>query len=92
MSFSPEYRDYMRSEAWRERRARALKRAGFRCQICGEDTGKLEVHHNRYDNLGNERDEDLVALCGQCHRVVTTWLRARRFWRGRQGHGKKRRR
>ena len=91
MSFSAEYLDYMRSSAWRERRQRALKQACYRCQICGEG-GKLEVHHSTYENLGHERDEDLIVLCWLCHKVVTAWLRARRLWRGRgrSNRGKRR--
>jgi len=79
-TFSPQYLLYIRSDAWRERRRRALQRAGFRCQLCGE-TRRLQVHHVTYVNLGNEKDEDLTALCWYCH-FVTTWaIRLRRFWR-----------
>src|SRR4051812_47555513 len=31
----------------------------------------LEVHHKTYERLGHERDEDLVALCWNCHDGVT---------------------
>lgn len=30
----------------------------------------LVVHHITYDNMGQERDEDLVLLCVSCHAVV----------------------
>jgi hypothetical protein len=43
-----------------------LKRARFQCQRCGSKNG-LEVHHKSYERLGDERDDDLEALCRQCH-------------------------
>ena len=77
MSFSPEYRAYMKSDEWKKRRIRALHLANNRCQVCGEP-GKLEVHHVTYERLGHEWDSDLLAVCKQCHRVITAWLRTRR--------------
>jgi 5-methylcytosine-specific restriction endonuclease McrA len=78
--FSPQYLGYMRSQEWRNRRQRALARAGYRCQVCGGKSG-LQVHHVSYANLGHEQDEDLTVLCSDCHVVVTWWLRFRRWWR-----------
>nr|BDD44986.1 hypothetical protein 7 [Spirochaetaceae bacterium] len=63
-----EYQEYLESDKWKARRERALERAGQKCQVCAS-IEKLEVHHNSYENLGNEKDEDLVVLCGRCHRL-----------------------
>ena len=68
MSSLSRYEVYINSDAWRRRRIRALQLAGYRCQLCSQRQN-LDVHHNNYENLGNERDEDLVVLCGRCHRV-----------------------
>jgi predicted HNH restriction endonuclease len=27
----------------------------------------LDVHHNTYENYGDERSQDLTVLCGECH-------------------------
>lgn len=78
MYFSPEYRKYIHSEAWRTRRKRALARAGHRCQVCGR-TYWLQVHHISYQNLGNEPDVDLSVLCGECHAIYTWYKRCKRF-------------
>jgi hypothetical protein len=32
-----------------------------------------------YDRLGCETDGDLTSLCSDCHRAVTSFLRARRY-------------
>jgi hypothetical protein len=60
------YEEYLQTSEWRSRRDRALSRAGWRCALCAAKT-RLQVHHNYYDNLGEEADEDLTALCDQCH-------------------------
>ena len=52
------------------------------CHVCGsfcqfrsdqDNSGRvwLEVHHLTYERVGNERDDDLVALCCYCHEEVT---------------------
>lgn len=63
-----DYHAYLRSQAWRDKRAAAIRRAGGRCQMCYRQ-GPLEVHHRTYERLGNERDEDLTVLCRSCHQL-----------------------
>jgi hypothetical protein len=74
-----EYEEYLRSPTWRLRRADAIKRAGGKCEDCraeyrlrGAASGYMmwpaqEVHHLTYERVGNERPEDLVALCERHH-------------------------
>lgn len=64
------YLEYLTSKQWKEVRELALKRAGYKCQICGS-TRNLDVHHSTYDHLGNETDhlEDLVVLCAEHHQL-----------------------
>ncbi len=64
---SREYEEVLVSERWRAVRAETIRRAGYRCQArgCG---GSLDVHHAYgYRNLGNERPDELQALCRSCH-------------------------
>jgi hypothetical protein len=61
------YSEYLDSDHWKQRRKEARIRAGNKCQLCGENHCQLQVHHNSYDNLGHEPDEDLIVLCDQCH-------------------------
>jgi 5-methylcytosine-specific restriction endonuclease McrA len=60
------YYNYINSRRWKIRRLQAIKKANYKCESCGKKC-KLEVHHKTYDNLGNEPDEDLEALCRECH-------------------------
>ena len=62
------YAEYLASAEWKIKRAAALERAGHRCQLCAYQGRNIEVHHNSYDNVGDERPEDLIVLCTLCHR------------------------
>jgi 5-methylcytosine-specific restriction endonuclease McrA len=84
-----EYRRYLKTEGWKQRRQVALDRAAGFCEDCGART-KLEVHHRTYERRGAERPEDLVAVCGSCHeerhrgkRTTFDWiaLSLLRWWR-----------
>jgi 5-methylcytosine-specific restriction endonuclease McrA len=63
------YSDYLRSNRWRRVRMVVLKRDGFKCAKCS--TAKnLHVHHITYKRLGDEDLDDLISLCGRCHRAA----------------------
>ena len=62
------YRDYMISPQWAAKRKAAVARAGNTCQRCGRRNCRIEIHHLTYVRLGQERPEDLVAVCTDCHR------------------------
>lgn len=63
------YEEYLRLDIWRSRRMQAIRKANYRCQAegCRMDL-HLHVHHLSYERLGNEKDEDLMVLCGLHHR------------------------
>jgi hypothetical protein len=60
---------YRMQPEWQARRTATLARAGYRCQACGEDDVRLDVHHNTYERYGDESTFDLVALCDRCHEL-----------------------
>ena len=43
-----------------------LDRADFICEICREKKA-TQVHHLTYERWGNELDEDIIAVCVDCH-------------------------
>ena len=59
--------EYYKSEEWQVKRAFALHRAGNRCERCGA-SGVLDVHHLTYENLYNEKPDDLQVLCKKHHK------------------------
>jgi len=60
------YIDYLDSEAWKNKRREALVRDNNVCQVCKENLAE-EVHHITYENLFNEKLEDLLSVCKMCH-------------------------
>lgn len=60
------YNKYLRSTKWLKKRNKALKRAGYKCQVCGYKNN-LQVHHNTYEHIYHEHKHDLVVLCWKCH-------------------------
>jgi hypothetical protein len=74
-----EYREYIASAGWQERRRQYLLRSGtgcFRCEMPRWLVGivydqDLHVHHLSYANVGNEKDFDLESLCRRCHEIET---------------------
>jgi len=63
------YTEYLQTKHWKNIREIALLRANHKCRMCGSKE-KLQVHHNTYNNLGNERNEDLTVLCKECHEFL----------------------
>ena len=66
------YHDYINSPEWKRRSAQVKARQGNTCLLCGKQ-GSLHTHHLTYRHLGDETDDDCVALCAECHQRVT-WL------------------
>lgn len=70
-----DYTKHINSDRWERRRQQAIQDVGGTCQfikngkLCGS-TDRIQVHHLSYDNLGNEKPEDLLVVCRECHRRV----------------------
>lgn len=60
------YDRYISSVVWKNKSEKIKSKRGNKCQVCGGEN-ELQVHHNTYDRLGNEDDNDLVLLCKSCH-------------------------
>ncbi|MGH2397034.1 MAG: HNH endonuclease, partial [bacterium] len=68
MSRKAEYRRYLSSSAWREKRDLALARTSGFCQFCGSFAE--QVHHVRYPKqFGQEDQNSLVPVCDECHKT-----------------------
>lgn len=65
-SIADRYRAYLMTDAWRSKRAKAIKRANGVCEGCGEARA-VEVHHLSYAHLGDELLWELKAVCRSCH-------------------------
>ena len=68
-----DYSAYLQSERWRLKRGLVMQACNFQCQICGvrhDFKNRLQVHHYTYERIGNEKLDDLVALCKHCHKIA----------------------
>lgn len=78
MTTKTEYREYISSEAWQQRRKEFLKE-NLVCNRCDMPRAiaiiaydqDLHVHHRSYANVGRELDSDLEPLCKRCHEIET---------------------
>lgn len=75
---SEEYEEYLNSITWKNKRKKALARAGYECEACNANEN-LEVHHLTYERFGYERQSDLKVLCKRCHEIADN----ERRWRSR---------
>jgi hypothetical protein len=75
---------YLNSAAWREKRQLVLERDGHRCMMCGANGEgvSLSVHHNTYEQLGNEPLNHLVSLCSLCHPLADQRQKTQREYLG----------
>jgi 5-methylcytosine-specific restriction endonuclease McrA len=62
----PKYHTYIKSKTWEYRKNKYFGKTR-RCSIC-KSTGS-HVHHKTYTRLGKETKQDLVLLCGACHKA-----------------------
>lgn len=65
------YKGYAQTVHWKTKRKEYM---GFRfgtdepeCEICKKRDVWLLIHHKTYQNITNEKMEDLICLCSECH-------------------------
>ena len=63
------YKEYLKTNHWIKKKYELKQKYVPQCRICQATTG-LNVHHIRYDNIGDEKLTDLCYLCYKCH----TWM------------------
>ena len=71
MSYKERYEEYISSKEWKEKRKKVASERNFICEMCKKQVGnKFHVHHMTYKNFMNEKDEDLMLLCKECHEKI----------------------
>lgn len=67
-----EYKMYLKTPAWRFRKAERYQKDNGQCQMCLKQLQKYqaECHHLNYRRLYSETSDDLATLCKQCHELV----------------------
>ena len=64
-----EYSEYLKSDKWKEKRKRVLKRDNYICKAC-ERNKATQVHHISYQFIYDEPLFDLVSVCIPCHNKI----------------------
>ncbi len=62
------YKEYLKSNTWKIKRDKVVKRANNWCEICKVNRA-WQVHHKTYKRIFRERLSDLVATCETCHKA-----------------------
>lgn len=63
------YQNYLKSGHWKTVKTNLYKLKAYRCFFCGNKE-RLNAHHITYENINNEKIEDLVYLCIRCHKKL----------------------
>jgi hypothetical protein len=63
------YNAYLKTTEWRLKRQAVLTRANNWCEGCAARQA-TQVHHLRYDHMGDELLFELVAVCDECHKRI----------------------
>jgi len=63
------YEQYLKSAHWLQFKAEYSLRHKRKCMTCGVDgrAVQIDLHHNNYERLGGEYQDDVVYLCRDCH-------------------------
>lgn len=64
------YAEMLKDPRWQKRKTEILNRDKFTCQLCGDTTNTLHVHHLKYlkgHKPWEYNGEDLITLCEECH-------------------------
>jgi len=71
---------YEGTQRWMDRSKKLRKKRG-KCEQCEKRRG-LCVHHLTYENIGYEKDEDLLVVCRSCHGEEHSRLRKEEYEKG----------
>lgn len=66
--FKRVYQRYLKSKSWEQKKEEHFCNPdNSYCQAC-YTFKRIQIHHKTYQNVGYEKPEDMVSLCGRCHR------------------------
>lgn len=72
------YWEKLRDPRWQEKRLKILQRANFTCELCGDKSSTLHVHHGYYEkglDPWEYEEKTLHCLCETCHEIAQEQLR-----------------
>ena len=67
------YQEQLDSPMWRRKRLEKMQSADWRCEVCGDGSEKLNIHHPKYVDGRMALDyseSELQCLCATCHKIA----------------------
>ena len=80
------YKDYLKySKHWKEIRNKKRTESLGRCDVCKKikyqgSLNDIDIHHLHYETVGNERMQDLKAVCRNCHSKEDNIRETRKYY------------
>lgn len=65
-----QHKKYLDTDTWAGKREYVLKRDNYTCVVCHVYGGSLYVHHKTYKRHENEKVDDLITVCNDCHNLL----------------------
>jgi len=63
--------DWIRVWMWQHIRSYVLERDDHTCQLCGDNTENIQVHHIVWKcHNGSDHPKNLMVVCERCHRQI----------------------
>ncbi len=63
------YNEYLNSKHWALLRQQYIPK-DMKCSMCHNKCDSLQLHHLTYMHIGNEKADDLLPLCENCHKLI----------------------
>jgi CRISPR/Cas system-associated protein Cas10 (large subunit of type III CRISPR-Cas system) len=73
MNTKKSYVEKLKDPRWQKKRLGIMQRDDFKCQLCGDSSSTLHIHHKSYEKGKEPWDYDnnnLITYCEVCHKLV----------------------
>jgi len=70
---SKSYSEKLKDPRWQAKRLEKMQEQGFQCEVCGDHTSELHIHHRRYIDSLEPWEYSLTmlaCLCSKCHKQI----------------------
>lgn len=68
------YIEKLKDPRWQKKRLECFDHYGWKCELCGDNTQQLQIHHKEYIKDWEPWDyhfKQLAVLCHACHQLTT---------------------
>jgi hypothetical protein len=85
-----EYREYLKTDDWDNKRKATYRKAKYHCQACKAEGEQLHAHHIKYRDLFHVSvQKELMCLCKECHFLLHEIIKSGDFPTWKEYYGTK---